>query len=80
MSSLGGHLWEVAAYESLRLIRSKFCLIAYMAAAETYLMTEMFYLCKIKSIFKKIQYFPLRNFHLLSYLEMWLNVMQHFVI
>lgn len=54
MLSLGGYLWEVVVYESLRFIRLKFCFIVYMVVVEIYFMIEMFYLCKIKLIFKKI--------------------------
>lgn len=47
MLSLGGYLWEVVVYESLRFIRLKFCFIVYMVVVEIYFMIECFICVKL---------------------------------
>ena len=62
MSSPGGRLQEVVAYESLDHIGSNFCLISIWKLQSP---TPSFKCCiRVKSQFlaKKIRYFPLRNF------------------
>ena len=61
MSSPGGRLREVVAYESLDHIGSKLCLIS-MESAETYPCFKCCIHAKSQFIANKIRYFPLRNF------------------